>query len=388
MKLYRKIIVTCFFLTVSNIIIGCATAFQSSTAYKGAPKHAQPSLALLPAPNSYEFKKPLDKVLERKLDTKIDELFSKHHIAGITATVLVHKKGIWETTRGYVSKPDNRHVDSTTVFFWASVGKLITSTIVHQLILEGKLSFDDKISLWFPDIQNAEKITINQLLTHTSGIYSFNADPDLHASNQDFSPEELLEISKSHENLFEPGEYWSYTNTGYLLLSFIVEKIESKTFGQIVKDRIAKPYHLSTLRTPVKDEPNLALAHDKNKVIHEDYSSILGAGGFVSNSKDMALFLSALLTGKIIPIKDVHAMMKDLYPMFDKSLYYGRGIMLYDFSELNQTDNIWIGHSGGTEHYRAILIYDSKSKVIMAISINEKISVESVAARLLEVIRQ
>ncbi|HHD78655.1 MAG TPA: class A beta-lactamase-related serine hydrolase, partial [Epsilonproteobacteria bacterium] len=284
-------------------------------------------------------------------------------------------------------KPDNKRVDSATVFFWASVGKLITSTIVHQLILENKLSFDDKLSSWFPDIQNAEKITINQLLTHTNGIYSFNADPDLHASNQDFSPEELLEISKSHANLFEPGEYWSYTNTGYLLLSFIAEKIESKTFSQIIKDRIAKPLHLTTLRTPIKDEPNLALAHDKDKVIHEDYSAILGAGGLVSNSNDMAIFLSALLTGKMIPLNDVHDMMKDLYPMFDKGLYYGRGIMLYDFNDMNQT-NEWIGHSGGTEHYRAILIYDTKSKVIMAISINQKIPVEAVANQLMKEINK
>lgn len=382
-----KIVFACFVVATIIIMTGCATSSEESTLYKGAPKHVQPSLAVLPAPNSYNFDQPLDDALTRKLNHKIDELFSKHHIAGITATVLVPKKGIWETTRGYVSKPDNRHVNSATVFFWASVTKLITSTIVHQLILEGKLSFDDKLSLWFPDIQNAEKITINQLLTHTNGIYSFNADPDLHASKQDFSPEELLEISKSHENLFEPGEYWSYTNTGYLLLSFIVEKIESKIFSQIVQDRIAKPYHLNTLRTSIKDELNLALAHDKNKVIPEDYSAILGAGSIVSDSKDMASFLSALLTGKIIPTKDVHAMMKDLYPMFDKGLYYGRGIMIYDFNEMNQT-NEWIGHSGGTEHYGAILIYDTKSKVIMAISINEKIPVEAVANQLMKEINK
>ena len=116
------------------VVTGCVTS-QESILYKGALKHAQPSLALLPAPNSYEFKKPLEDALKKKLDSKIDELFSKHHIAGITATALVPKKGIWETTRGYVSKPENRHVDGATVFFWASVGKLITSTIVHQLIV-------------------------------------------------------------------------------------------------------------------------------------------------------------------------------------------------------------------------------------------------------------
>ena len=381
MKIFTKIIAICFCVLVLTMMIGCTT----STVYKGAPKHIQPRLEVLPQAHLYEFDQKLNASLEERLNQKIDELFLKHHIAGISATIIVPKKGHWETHRGYVSKPDNIPVDNDTVFFWASVGKLITSTIVHQLILEGKLSFNDTLSNWFPDIQNADKITIEQLLTHTSGIYSFNVDPNVHGHEQNFSSEELLEIAKSHENLFEAGEYWSYTNTGYLLLSFIIEKIEAKTLAHVVAERISKPLKLKTLKTAIKNEPNLALAHDKEKVIHEDYAAIAGAGGFVSNSKDMALFLSALLTGKVLPTKNVHAMMKDLYPMFDKGLYYGRGIMLYGFNKINNTHNIWLGHAGGTEHYRAILIYDVNTKTIVAISINEKIPVEAVAMRLLEV---
>ncbi len=384
-----RIIITCFFVSLVTVIAGCAGSTRISTLYKGVPKYTPPSISVLPELNSYKLDQPLADSLQIKLNQKIDSLFLKHNIAGITATILIPQKGFWETNRGFISKRDNITVDDDSVFFWASVGKLITSTIVHQLILEGKLSFNDKLSKWFPDIQNAEKITINQLLTHTNGIYSFNADPDVHDSNKVFTPEELLEVAKSHKNLFESGEYWSYTNTGYLLLSFIVEKIESKTFSQIVDARIAKPLNLASLRTPRKDEPNLALAHEKDKVIHEDYSAILGAGGIVSNSKDMATFLSALLTGKIIPVRNVHAMMKDLYPMFNnKGQYYGRGIMLYDFNKLNNTDNVWIGHSGGTENYKAILVYDVKTKVIIAISINENIPVESVAGRLIELISE
>ncbi len=381
-----RIIVTYIFVLALTVITGCATASQKTTIYKGTPKHVQPHLDVLSLPNIYDFNQKLDNSLQTELDQKIDKLFSKHNIAGISATIFIPKKGTWETNRGFISKPDNIVVDNSTVFYWASVGKLINSTIIHQLILEGKLSFDDKLSNWFVDIQNSKKITIEQLLVHTSGIYSFNYDPDVHASNHSFSSAELLEISKTHNNLFEPGKYWSYTNTGYLLLSLIIEKIESKPFAQVVKERITGPLNLKTLRVATKDDPNLALAHDQDLVIPEDYSALLGVGGFVSNSKDMATFLSALLTGKIIPIKEVHNMMKDLYPMFDKGLYYGKGIMLYDFNEINNTNNILIGHSGGTENYKAILLYDTKTKIIIAISINENIPVESVAYKLMEVI--
>ncbi len=356
--------------------------------YKGGTKHKQPEIESLPKESEYIFDKKLNDTLGNKLNQKIDELFSKYDIAGITATILIPKKGIWETNRGFISKPDNIVIDSSSVFYWASVSKLITSTIIHQLVLEGALSFEDKLSKWFPEFQNSGKITIEELLTHTNGIYSFNYDSTVHFSNKHFTPNELLDVAKSKKNLFEPGEYWSYTNTGYLLLALIAEKTESKSFGHIVKDRISEPLNLKTLKTAAQNEPNLALAHNKDSVIHKDYSVPLGAGNIISNSKDMAVFFSALLTGKIIPKKDVHTMMKDLYPMFDKGQYYGKGIMLYDFKEINQTNKVWIGHSGGTENYKAIVVYDIGTKVIIAVSINENIPVEAVAYKLLELIKE
>ncbi len=371
-----------------SIVSSTSNKIIAQKNYRGGTKHKQPEIESLPEGTEYIFDKKLNETLEIKLNQKVGELFSKYDIAGITATILIPEKGIWQINRGFISKPDHIVIDSSSVFYWASVSKLITSTIIYQLVLEDKLSFNDKLSKWFPDIQYSKKITIEQLLTHTNGIYSFNADSTVHFSNKHFSPNELLNIAKSKKNLFKPGEYWSYTNTGYLLLALIIEKIESKIFSQIVKERISEPLNLKTLKTATKNPPNLTLAHNRGSVIHKDYSVPLGAGNMISNSKDMAVFLSTLLTGKIIPIKAVHHMMKDLYPMFDKGQYYGKGIMLYDFNEIDQTNNTWIGHSGGTENYKAIVIYDIKTKAIITISINENIPVESVVYKLMELINE
>ncbi|MCF6350504.1 MAG: beta-lactamase family protein [Flavobacteriaceae bacterium] len=372
------------------MLFSCSSAtILAQNKYKGAPKYQQPNIEILPKSTEYILDKNLEDSLTIKLNQKIDELFEKHNVAGITATILIPEKGIWETNRGFISKPDNIIIDSLSVFNWLSVGKLVTSTIIHQLVLESKLSFDDKLSKWYPDIQNSKKITIEQLLNHTNGIYSFQADSTLHYSNKHYNPNELLEVSKNHKNLFKPGKYWSYTNTGYLLLALITEKIESKTFGQVVKERITVPLNLKTLKVAPENMPaNLALAHNNDTVIPKNSSGPLGAGNIISNSKDMAVFLSSLLAGKIIPIEMVHAMMKDLYPMFDKGQFYGNGIMLYNFKGFNNTDNIWIGHSGGNENYRAILIFDIKSKIIMAISINEKFPAEAVANKLMEIVTE
>lgn len=378
-------------LLIGLILFSCSSneTLLAQNKYIGSPKLQQPNIDILPNSTEYILDQSLESTLTTKLNQKIDELIEQHNVAGITATILIPEKGIWETNRGFISKPDNRIIDSSSVFYWASVGKLITSTIIQQLVIEDKISPNDKLSKWYPDIQNAKKITIEQLLNHTNGIYSFQADSTLHYSNKHYSPNELLEVSKNHKNLFKPGEYWSYTNTGYLLLALIIEKIESKTFEQVVKERIAVPFELRTLKVAPEDIPsNLALAHNKDTVIPNDSSGPLGAGNIISNSKDMAVFLNSLLAGQIIPIAMVHAMLKDLYPMFDKGQYYGNGIMLYNFKELNNTDDIWIGHSGGTENYKAILVFDIKSKVIMAISINENIPAEAIASRLMEVITE
>ena len=371
------------------LIFSCVTETKlfAQNKYKGGPKHAQPSIDILPKSTDYILDRRLEDTLGTRLNQKIDELFDKHKIAGITATALIPEKGYWEINKGFISKADNIIVDDSSVFYWASVGKLITSTLIHKLIEEDKLSLDDKLSKWYPDIQNAKKITIEQLLNHTNGIYSFNADSTVHYSKKQYSPNELLEVSKAHKNLFKPGEYWSYTNTGYMLLALILEKVESKTFELIVQERIVEPLNLKTLKVAPKKLPsNLALAHNKDTVIPKDSSGPMGAGNIIGNSKDMAVFLSALLTGEIISTEMVSSMMKDLYPMFDNGQYYGEGIMLYDFNEINNTETVWIGHSGGTENYKAVLLFDIKSKVIMAISINENIPAEAVALKLIGLI--
>ncbi|WP_299431111.1 serine hydrolase domain-containing protein [uncultured Maribacter sp.] len=375
---------------IGLLIFSCSSdsTLLAQGKYKGAPKHKKPSIEVIPYLTEYTIDQGLVNNLKSKLDQHIDDLFEQHNIAGITATILIPEKGIWQTNKGFISKPDNIVVDSSSVFYWASVGKLVTSTIVHQLIVEDKLSLEDKLYKWFPDIQYAKKITIQQLLNHTNGIYSFNSDPNFHYSDKDDSPIGLLEISKAKENLFKPGEYWSYTNTGYLLLALITEKIESKTFEQVVKERISDSLHLKTLEASKEIPSNLALAHNKDTIIPKDSSGPLGAGNVISNSKDIAVFLSALLSGKILPIEMVHDMLKNLYPMFNKGQYYGNGIMLYDFKEINSTDNMWIGHSGGTENYKTIALFDIKTKVIIAISINENIPVEAVALRLMELVNE
>ncbi|MCU0416213.1 MAG: beta-lactamase family protein [Cytophagaceae bacterium] len=359
--------------------------------YKGGKLHEQPALTTFPNDTNYSFSKLTDTALTTKLNEKINQIIVSQNIIGLSVTALIPDKGMWQLDTGYISKNNSILVDSNSVFYWASVGKLITSITIHLLIADGKIALTDKLKKWYPQFEYSDKITIEHLLTHTSGIYSFNSDSSFHYSNVYQTPTELLDIALSQNNLFQPGEYWSYSNTGYLLLALIAEKIEAKSFSEIVSDRISGPLNLKSLRAlqPQELPSNLALSHKGGKVNETQFSVPLGAGNIVSDSKDMATFLMKLLTGQILPFSTVHAMFTKLYPMFvNTGQYYGLGIMLYDFNEINGTQNQWMGHSGGTENYKAVIVFDIKTQVIITVSVNQNTPAEAIAYSLLGLITE
>eukprot|EP01132_Coremiostelium_polycephalum_P017339 gene17339-20774_t len=364
----NKIKVSCLFLFSLTLLTGCSkNQSYSQETYKGGQKHQQPDAGIFPVSDNYKTTS-FSGGLKDSLDKAIRDLYHLTGMPGISAALLIPDKGLWHTDTGFISRPAQKKVDQFTVFYWASVGKLLTATIIEQLIGEQKLQHESKLSNWFPEFQYAEQITIDELLMHTSGIYSFNNDPKTFLVEQYYSPQQLIVLSRSQKNLFKPGMYWSYSNTGYLLLALIAQKIEGKSFAQIVQQRIASPLKLKTLRVlePGESTVHLALAHKDNRVINEDYAVPLGAGNIVSNAQDMVMFLYSLMTGSVAKTPQVYDRLRDLYPMFDKGSYYGRGIMLTDFNELTNNNTLWIGHSGGTETYRALLIYDTATRIFAA----------------------
>ncbi|MFG2647018.1 serine hydrolase domain-containing protein [Streptomyces sp. NPDC048436] len=234
-----------------------------------------------------------------------------------------------------------------------SITKTFVSTVVLQLVAEGELSLDDKVGRWLPGVveghgHDGDRITVRQLLNHTSGIFNVTDDPGFRdkvftekflAHRYDtWTPEQEVAIAMRHKPDFKPGKGWEYSNTNYVLAGMIIEKVTGESYADEIRQRVIKPLGLKATTVPDTDpkmpQPSsraytkLSDAPDaKTHDVTEMNPSVMGAsGGMISSSADLNRFYTALLRGKLLPKKQL-AEMKTAVPMDDDgSRAYGLGL--------------------------------------------------------------
>ena len=177
---------------------------------------------------------------------KINELVTAYaRQYKFNGTVLVVNKGqvVFSKGYGFKSVKDSTYNDVNTIYQLGSVTKQFTATVILQLQEQKKLSVHDKLAKYFPGLPGADTITIEHLLTHTSGIYNYTNDGKFMASEatKPATQEKIIALFKDKPLDFEPGTKWSYSNSGYMLLGYIIEKVTGKTYEQEVRERIFKP---------------------------------------------------------------------------------------------------------------------------------------------------
>ena len=315
-----------------------------------------------------------DTLTSERLDTAAMQAmqFTKAH--GMTAAV-GSQEGMWQTTKvvGNATAPMR--------FYWASAGKALTATVVMQLVEEGKLSLDRPISRWIADFPNNDAITIDHLLTHTAGVFSANEDLVVRKTPRYRSSDESIAIAKRHGPMFCPGQQWRYSNTGYEMLGKIIEEVEGKPYGEVIKLRIAGPLHLTTLRAlaPAEipaDVAELAPTRSDDPAMSPSWGN--AAGNVVSSAADMVTFWHALLTAKLLNKENTMKLFEHLYPMFDNGTFYGRGVMLYSFVDQGVTTT-WLGHSGGASGVKAVVTFSPAKNAFVAVALTGDGSAEATA---------
>lgn len=303
-----------------------------------------------------------------KLDQYLEVLFQNDKFMGSLA-VAKNGKHIYNNSKGYqyISYKESKMATKDSKYKIGSITKTFTATMIFQLIDEQKLSLETPLSVFYPKITNADQITINHLLSHSSGLYNLtNADEFGTWKNKPATPEIMVSRIKKFQADFLPGEGEEYSNTNYLLLGYIIENLDNTSYAEAVQNRIVGRLKLeNTYYGGVVDIHNNE-CHSYNfqddiwQQSPETHMSLPGgAGALISTPTDLLVFIEALFNGKLISEKSL----KEMTITSDKG--FGKGIFHTDFQGIDM-----YGHDGGIDGFQSMLVYVPNLKMALALTSN------------------
>lgn len=305
----------------------------------------------------------------------LDSLFTAlHEKNAYNGNVLIAEKGkiVFKRCYGFADEGSKRKLNDETIFELASVSKQFTAMAIVILQKQGKLSYEDKISKYIPELKDYESITIRNLLNHTGGLPDYMElfeekwDKTKFATNQDI----VNEFSKyKPEARFQPNEKFEYSNTGYALLGLLIEKASKKSFEEFLKQYIFEPLKMNNTfvyRSRFKPQKveNYALGYaldsSGNKVLTDNFGKtfytyyldgIVGDGMVNSTVGDLLIWDRALYTNKLINRRDKKIIYQSSKTSDGEENPYGFGWFIIE----NEKYGKIINHSGGWAGYTAFI---------------------------------
>ena len=307
-----------------------------------------------------------------KLDQFFDRLSEKNKAMG---SITIAKDGnvVYARSIGYgqINGTDKKSLTASSRYRIGSITKMFTASMIMQLVEENRLKLNDTLDKFFPQIANANKITITQILAHRSGIHDSLIDPSLRTFSKTtaITKDELLAIIVRGKPDFEPGAKHSYSNSGYALLGLILEKVSGKSYEENLKLRITSKIGLNdtyaaTGNIDVSKSEALTymnLGGQWKEVPETHPSNLFGSGWIVSTPHDLVKFITALFDGKIVSKNSLDQM---------KTMTDGEGFGMEQFTFAGKT---FYQHTGGADNYGAWLAYLPEEKLAVAYTTNAKV---------------
>jgi CubicO group peptidase (beta-lactamase class C family) len=282
-----------------------------------------------------------------------------------TLSISENSKIIYSKSIGKEDVSSGKLSNNLTKYRIGSISKMFTACLIFQAIEEDDLSLKQTINRFFPKITNAKEITIGNLLNHHSGIHNYTNDTSyLNYYTTLKSQKEMLEIIQAGGSDFKPNSKAEYSNSNYILLSFILEKIYKKSYEELLELKIIQPLGLKNTYFGKKLElaKNECASYrfsGKWELEKETNSSVsLGAGGIVSTTEDLLFFITNLFEGKIINAASLEQMTK----LEDG---FGMGIFSVPFY-----DKKGFGHTGGIDGFSSFLYTFPEEKISIALTSN------------------
>ena len=301
---------------------------------------------------------------KEKLDQYLDVLEKNDKFMG---SVAVAKNGelIYSRALGYADLASGQRANTESKYGIGSISKTFTAVLIMKAVEANKLDLDATIESFFPSIANANKISIRQLLGHRSGVHSFtNEKSYLNWNTQAKTESEMIDIIAKGGSDFEPGTKTEYSNSNYVLLSFILEKVYGKPYSDVLQENICQPLGLTNTYlgekiNPAENECRSYKPENGWQLQTQTDSSIpLGAGGLVSNPSDLLKFADALFNGKLLSAESLLLM---------ETIRDGYGLGLFQIPFYDQTG---FGHTGGIDGFTSVFSYFPGSHVGYALTSN------------------
>ena len=308
--------------------------------------------------------------------SKIDELMQLYHDYGqFNGTVLVAEAGkvIFKNGYGYANMEWRIPNEPNTKCRIGSITKQFTSMLIMQLVEQGKIKLNDKITNYLPEYREdtGDRVTIHQLLIHTSGIPSYTNLPGFFEdiSRDPYTVDEFIEKYCSGDLEFEPGSQFAYNNSGYFLLGAIIEKVTGKTYEAFLKEKILDPLNMNDTGYDHHETiiSNRAGGYEKSFSGYKntpflDMSLPYAAGSLYSTVEDLYLWDQALYKTKLISKK----LKKIMFTPYHSKYAYGWIVTKMPLSDSQDSLNV-VAHGGGINGFVTLItrLVDDRHLIVL-----------------------
>ena len=343
---------------------------------------------------------PIQLDLCEALQRRLDRLRVRDGIPGVSVAVLFPDDTTWDGTSGLADVQTGERVGPDTAFAVASISKTFTSALIMALAEDGKLDIDGPASKYLPGIAIDRRVTIRMLLDHTSGLRDFFLDPRIDKallSDRGRTWDATRSLRYVGKPYFKPGKGWHYSNTNYLLLGIIAERVGGGSLSDQLQDRFFKPLALDHTFEQIHGSPAGPVAHGyrfdgaSTKLRPVDlndgstmapFTSVVtaagAAGSIASTPTDLVHWVRALYGGAVLDPGSLYAMVGDvaLTAREDPAIPYGLGVQAVDFD-----GHPSLGHSGRLLGFRAVVRWLPLERIAIAVVTNQSRVDPSVIAR-------
>ena len=406
----RHLYVATVLFGVGLLMAACAAVPIPSTQTASTPA-SSPGTGATPPPASTAGSSALKPIDQAALQSLVDKTVKDLLIPG--AVVLLRTpQGDFTAASGTTQLDTTTPPRADTYFRIASNTKTMTAAIIMQLAQESKLTLDDPVSKYVPGVPNVDNITIAQLLEMRSGLYNYTNDPRLSQTmdtdpTKNWTPAEVLKIAFAHPSNFAPGADYEYSNTNYALLGLIIEKVDGKPLAQAMRDRLFAPLGLqhtllpaanvNTIPAPsshgylygsssvalvgdVPYSPEVVAAAKAGTLLPKDYTDVnhsfaAAAGGVISNANDLAVWVKALVGGRVLNAETQRRWLDSLQPedpSKPEGQKYGYGI-----AQVRWGPNTLYFHGGETPGYNSKISYDLINDMTLIVWTNLAVSLDN-----------